>query len=88
MAHDAAGEIFNVGSSEQIAIVDLAHKVIEATDSSSTITFVPFEDAYGHGIEDMLHRIPSTDKIRAAVGWEPTFDLDRILADVISAARP
>ena len=48
---------------------------------------VPFEDAYGHGIEDMLHRIPSTDKIRAATGWQPTRDLDGILADVIAAPR-
>jgi UDP-glucose 4-epimerase len=84
MEHDAAGEIFNVGSTEQIAIVDLAQRVIDATGSVSTMTFVPFEDAYGHGIEDMLHRIPSTEKIRAATGWQPTLDLDRILADVIA----
>jgi UDP-glucose 4-epimerase len=83
MGHDAAGEIFNVGSSEQISIVDLAQKVIDATGSSSTLTFVPFEDAYGHGIEDMLHRIPATDKIQAATGWQPTLALDQILADVI-----
>ena len=47
------------------------------------MTFVPFEDAYGHGIEDMLHRIPSTEKIRGAIGWQPTLDLDEILADVV-----
>jgi UDP-glucose 4-epimerase len=87
MEHDAAGEIFNVGSSEQIAIIDLAQKVIGATGSASTTTFVPFEDAYGHGIEDMLHRIPSTEKIRAATGWQPTLDLDAILADVIAYMR-
>ena len=87
MAHDAAGEIYNVGSSEQIAILDLAQKVIDATGSTSTtVTFVPFEDAYGHGIEDMLHRIPSTDKIHEAIGWQPTHDLDRTLADVIAHA--
>jgi UDP-glucose 4-epimerase len=87
MEHDAAGEIYNVGSSEQIAILDLAQKVIDATASSSTITFVPFEDAYGHGIEDMLHRIPSTEKVHGAIGWQPTHDLDRILADVIADRR-
>ena len=86
MAHDAAGEIYNVGSSEQIAIIELAKKVIDATGSSSTTVFVPFEDAYGHGIEDMLHRIPSTDKIRAAIGWQPTLELDQILRDVIDHA--
>ncbi|MGH3029094.1 MAG: NAD-dependent epimerase/dehydratase family protein, partial [Gaiellaceae bacterium] len=87
MEYDAAGEIYNVGSSEQIAILDLAQKVIDATGSSSTVTFVPFEDAYGHGIEDMLHRIPSTEKILTATGWQPTLGLDRILADVIEHAR-
>ena len=87
MQHDAAGEIYNIGSTEQISIVDLAQKVITATSSQSTMTFVAFEDAYGHGIEDMLHRIPSTEKIHAATGWQPTFDLDRILADVIEGVR-
>ena len=87
MGHDAAGEIFNVGSSEQISIVDLAQKVIAATGSSSTLTFIPFEDAYGHGIEDMLHRIPSTDKIQAAIGWQPERSLEDILADVVAFER-
>jgi UDP-glucose 4-epimerase len=87
MEHDAAGEIFNVGSSEQIAILDLARKVIDTTGSSSTTTFVSFDDAYGHGIEDMLHRIPSTEKIRAAIGWQPSLGLDRILDDVIAYLR-
>jgi nucleoside-diphosphate-sugar epimerase len=86
MGHDSAGEIYNVGSSEQIAIIELAQRVIDATGSSSTTTFVAFEDAYGHGIEDMLHRIPSTDKIRSATGWQPTRDLDQILSDVIEHA--
>ena len=84
MEHDDAGEIYNVGSSQQISIGDLARKVIEATGSSSSTVFVPYEDAYGQGIEDMLHRIPSTEKVNAAIGWQPTLDLDRILADVIA----
>jgi UDP-glucose 4-epimerase len=83
MEHDDSGEIYNVGSTEQVSIIELARKVIDATGSSSTTVFIPFEDAYGHGIEDMLHRIPSTEKIRAAIDWQPTLDLDRILADVI-----
>ncbi len=84
MERGAAGEIYNVGSTEQIRIIDLAHKVIALTKSSSPLVFVPFEEAYGEGIEDMLHRIPAIDKIRAAIGWEPTLGLDRILADVIA----
>jgi len=87
MEHDDAGEIYNVGSSEQIAIIDLARKVIEATGSSSTTAFIPYEEAYGLGIEDMLHRIPSTEKIKAATGWQPTLDLERILGDVIRFVR-
>jgi UDP-glucose 4-epimerase len=87
MDHPSSGEIYNVGSSEQIAIVELARRVIEATGSLSGTTFVPFEEAYGHGIEDMLHRIPSTDKIRDATGWQPTLALDRILEDVIAHVR-
>jgi nucleoside-diphosphate-sugar epimerase len=87
MAHDGAGEIYNVGSSEQIAIADLARKVIEVTKSSSTTVYVPYEEAYGVGIEDMLHRIPSTEKIQAATGWQPTRDLTGILNDVVEYHR-
>ena len=47
---------------------------------------MPYEEVYGHGIEDMLHRIPSIDKVNAAIGWEP-LDLDRILRDVIEDKR-
>jgi UDP-glucose 4-epimerase len=83
MQGGGSGEIFNVGSTEQIRIIDLASRVLELTGSSSPFVFVPFEEAYGSGIEDMLHRIPSIEKITAAIGWEPTLGLDRILADVI-----
>jgi UDP-glucose 4-epimerase len=82
-----SGEIYNVGSQNRIRIADLAERVIEATASESTIEFVPFDRVYGQGIEDMLHRIPSTEKIRDAVGWEPSRGLDEILDDVIDHAR-
>ena len=82
-----SGEIYNVGSRNRIRIVDLAERVLDATGSSSAIEFVPFDRVYGQGIEDMLHRIPSTEKIHAAVGWEPTRGLDEILGDVIDHAR-
>jgi UDP-glucose 4-epimerase len=82
-----SGEIFNVGSSSRIRILDLAQRVIEMTRSDSELTFVPYEKVYGQGIEDMTHRIPSTEKIRDAIGWQATFDLDVILADVIKHMR-
>jgi UDP-glucose 4-epimerase len=82
-----SGEIFNVGSSERIRILDLAERVITSTSSSSEIAFVPYEWVYGHGIEDMLHRTPATGKITAAVGWKPKYGLDRILSDVIEHIR-
>jgi UDP-glucose 4-epimerase len=81
------GEIFNVGSTERIGILELARRVLDLTESSSELVFVPYDQVYGQGIEDMLHRKPSIEKIHAAVGWRPSLDLDRILADVIDWAR-
>jgi UDP-glucose 4-epimerase len=78
------GEIFNVGSNRPIRILDLAGRVRELTTSSSEIVFVPYDEVYGHGIEDMQHRAPSIEKIRRAIDWEPTLGLEEILSDVIS----
>jgi len=86
-AREISGEIFNIGSGERIAISELAAKVLELTRSSSQTVHVPYDEVYGQGIEDMLHRQPSTEKIRAAIGWEPTLGLDEILRDVVSHAR-
>ncbi|MGH3024479.1 MAG: NAD-dependent epimerase/dehydratase family protein [Gaiellaceae bacterium] len=82
-----SGEIFNVGSQFPIRIIDLARRVIEMTRSESELVFVPYEEVYGHGIEDMYHRIPATEKIEAAVGWKASLGLDVMLADVIKDAR-
>jgi nucleoside-diphosphate-sugar epimerase len=79
----SSGEIFNVGSQEPIAILDLAERVRSMTGSSSEIVHVPYHRVYGLGIEDMLHRIPSIDRISAAIGWRPEIKLQRILEDVI-----
>jgi UDP-glucose 4-epimerase len=81
------GEIYNVGSQQPIRIIDLARRVIEMTRSGSDFVFVPYEEVYGHGIEDMHHRIPATEKIQAAVGWRPVLELDVVLADVIKGVR-
>ena len=86
-AADLSGEIFNVGSTERVTINELAQRVLEQTGSHSKVVAVPYDEVYGQGIEDMLHRQPSIDKISSAVGWEPTIGLDGILADVIRHVR-
>ena len=86
-AREISGEIFNVGSADRIRIIDLANRVLELTGSPSSLEFVPHDEVYGRGIEDVLHREPSIEKIRAAIGWRPTLDLNRILADVIEHSR-
>jgi UDP-glucose 4-epimerase len=86
-APEASGEIFNIGSAERVQIIELAHRVLELTRSSSTLEFVPHDQVYGLGIEDVLHREPSIEKIGAAIGWAPTRTLDDILADVVEHER-
>jgi UDP-glucose 4-epimerase len=84
MEADAAlGEVFNIGSQEEISILDLARKVREKVGSDSEIVHVPFEEAYDLDFEDMPRRVPSTDKIERVIGWQPVADLDRILTDVV-----
>ncbi len=80
----ATGEVFNVGSTERVRILELAHRVTTLTESDSELVFVPYDQVYGLGIEDTLHREPSIDEIRSAIGWEPTRSLDEILADVVA----
>lgn len=83
-----AGEIYNVGSTERIRILDLAKRVLEATGSSSKIELVPYEDVYPGGAqEEMFHRAPSIEKIAETIGWQPIFDLDAIVADVVAHSR-
>lgn len=86
-ARGISGEIYNVGSTERITINDLAKRVLTMTGSSSSVVPVPYDEVYGQGIEDMLHRQPSIGKIGEAIGWEPTRDLEEILRDVIGHAR-
>ena len=81
------GELFNVGSTERVTIDELAQRVLAATRSSSEIVHIPYDEVYGQGIEDMLHRIPSLQKVAAAIGWGPKRTLDEILADVIEHVK-
>jgi UDP-glucose 4-epimerase len=84
---ETTGEIYNVGSRNWISIGDLAKRVLELSGSRSEIVYVPYEKVYGTGIDDMLHRLPSIDKITAAIGWQPDRTLDEILTDVIAYTR-
>jgi nucleoside-diphosphate-sugar epimerase len=84
---ETTGEIYNVGSRNWISIKDLAQRVLELSGSKSEIVYVPYEKVYGTGIDDMLHRLPSIDKIAAAIGWQPDRTLDEILSDVIAYTR-
>jgi UDP-glucose 4-epimerase len=61
--------------------------VLELTGSGSEIAYIPYDEVYGLGIEDTLHREPSIEKVAAAIGWRPERRLDEILADVIDQAR-
>jgi UDP-glucose 4-epimerase len=86
-ARELKGEIYNVGSQNRISIIDLAERVIAETGSSSEIRYIPYDKVYGQGIEDMVHRVPDTTKVNAAIGWSPEKTLDHILADVIERVR-
>ena len=87
MESGGSAEIYNVGSTERIRIVDLAQRVIELAGSRSELTYVPYDRVYDEGIEDMLHRIPALEKIAAAIGWRPEHDLAQILDDVVAHVR-
>lgn len=79
----AIGEVFNVGSQQEISILGLAQKVKSMTASDSEIVFVPYEKAYEEGFEDMPRRVPDISKLNKLIGYEPTIDLDGILKRVI-----
>ncbi|HEY6118891.1 MAG TPA: GDP-mannose 4,6-dehydratase [Pyrinomonadaceae bacterium] len=80
---EAVGQVFNIGSNREIAILDLAKRVKDLTNSKSEIVFVPYDEAYGEGFEDMPRRIPDISKVKNLVGFEPRMDLDGILRSVI-----
>jgi UDP-glucose 4-epimerase len=87
-ADRAIGQVFNVGSSESVTIMELAERVLAATGadvSDSTVSLVPYEQAYSEpGFQDIRARQPDISKIRAATRWRPKLDLDDILRDVIA----
>jgi UDP-glucose 4-epimerase len=80
---DAVGQVFNIGSNQEISIAALAQRIKDLTGSSSEITYIPYSEAYEEGFEDMPRRVPDIGKIHALVGFEPKTDLDGILQQVI-----
>lgn len=80
---EAAGKVYNIGSSEEIAIESLADKIIEMTNSKSKKEFVSYEKAYGRPIEDMMRRVPNLERIKKMTGWEPKTSLDEALRVII-----
>lgn len=80
---EAVGNVYNIGGNEEVSIADLARKVIDLTGSSSSLTFVPYEQAYGVKFQDMLRRVPDTRKIKETADWTPTYSLTEILQRII-----
>ncbi|MBI3362121.1 MAG: GDP-mannose 4,6-dehydratase [Chloroflexi bacterium] len=80
----AEGGVFNIGSTDEINILDLARRVKDKTGSPSLIVLVPYEQATAPGFEDMRRRMPDVSKIRRTIGWGPTISLDQTLDEIIA----
>jgi UDP-glucose 4-epimerase len=83
----AEGDVFNVGSTEEISMLELAERVIEVAASSSVIEFIPYEAAYEEGFEDMRRRVPDIGKINQTIGWRPERNLTYIIKEMVAEAR-
>jgi UDP-glucose 4-epimerase len=83
----AVGQVYNIGSTEEVTIRQLAERVISATGSPSKITYVPYEEAYAPGFEDMRRRVPDLSKIHDLIGYEPAYSLDDTIRRVINYER-
>lgn len=83
-SEDTIGQVFNIGSSEEVSILQLAERVKDHADSASQIQLVPYEEAYESGFEDFRRRVPSVDKIQAAIGWQPRTTLNETIQQVIA----
>jgi UDP-glucose 4-epimerase len=83
----AVGQVYNVGSTEEVSILELAKRVKRLTESRSELRLIPYEQAYAKGFEDMRRRVPSTDKLYQLMGWRPTKSLDEILKLMVDFQR-
>ena len=84
---EAAGKVYNIGSTEEITIEAIADKIIEMTGSKSKKEFVSYEKAYGRPIEDMMRRVPSLERIKKMIGWEPKTSLAEALQLIVESKR-
>ena len=84
---EAYGKVFNIGGTEEMSILDLAHRVIDLSKSSSKIRYVSYEDAYEEGFEDMQRRVPDISRANALIDFQPRVGLDEIILKVIEAHR-
>jgi UDP-glucose 4-epimerase len=75
------GEVYNLGGTREISILKLAQKVIQLTNSTSRIEFIPYNEAYTFGFEDVQRRVPDISKLKSIIDWEPKRDLDEIILD-------
>ena len=83
----ADGKVYNIGSSEEISIEELADKIINMTGSKSQKRFVPYEFVYGRPIDDMMRRVPDLERIKETIGWESKTPLDEILQVIIDSLK-
>ena len=81
------GQVINLGSDVEVTINQLAEKAISLTGSSSEIRYIPYNEVYGDGFEDMRRRVPSLDKAKRLIGYQPTRTLDDIINDVAQDLR-
>ena len=86
-ASNTIGKVINIGNNVEISINGLAQKIIDETESKSEIVYVPYEEAYGDGFEDMERRVPNIDLINELFGWKPKRDLSTIIADISAEMR-
>jgi UDP-glucose 4-epimerase len=80
----AVGEVVNIGNTEEISIEDLALRVKQRTGSSSPIEYIPYDQAYEPGFEDMMRRVPAVKKLEALTGFRPQTSLNEIIDRVIA----
>ncbi|QPC82757.1 GDP-mannose 4,6-dehydratase [Phototrophicus methaneseepsis] len=87
LSEGAIGQVFNIGSNEEVTILELAERVRDRANSQAEIKMVPYEEAYAPGFEDFRRRVPSVEKIGRLVGWEPMTPLDDTIDQIIAYYR-